>query len=241
MKFKLLWVVILIFGCNNKNNFIEIKNGIQFKMIESGEYLLQDLSIPQQDESILVNSRKVHIGKPFYIAVTEVTISQYNLYMGIKNDIVDGDCPQANIYVDEMEEFIRIVNKELIDFKVRLPTADEWEIAYRYKNNKDQLYWGPLNSNSKKLINNYVWYYANTKKPMPVGKKIPNKLGLYDLNGNVDEVCTKDGNYVTKGGGIGRDSHFPYELSFLPFSYLEIEKDTKDKFMGLRLVLEKIK
>ena len=70
--------------------------------------------------------------------------------MGIKDEMLEGDCPIANISVEEMEDFIRIVNKDLNDFKVRLPTADEWEIAYRYKNNKDQLYWGPLNSKNKK-------------------------------------------------------------------------------------------
>ena len=39
-------------------------------------------------------------------------------------------------------------------------------------------------------ISNYAWYSANSlSKTHPVGTKLPNELGLFDLGGNVYEWC----------------------------------------------------
>ena len=67
----------------------------------------------------------------------------------------------------------------------RLPTESEWEYAARGgKSSQGFPYAG---SNKLKEVG---WYYTNSHmETKPVGLKLPNRLGLYDMSGNVFEWC----------------------------------------------------
>ena len=66
---------------------------------------------------------------------------------------------------------------------LRLPTEAEWEYAAR-SCGKHHKYAGGKN------LEALAWYSANSGMTShPVGKKLPNKLGLYDMSGNVYEWC----------------------------------------------------
>ena len=73
----------------------------------------------------------------------------------------------------------------------RLPTEAEWEYAYR-AGTTTALYNGALGScdSTDAYADQIAWYAENSsKKTQPVGKKAPNKWGLYDMAGNVWEYC----------------------------------------------------
>jgi len=67
-----------------------------------------------------------------------------------------------------------------------LPTEAEWEYACR-AGTSTKYYWGD------KINGDYCWYGGNggnsDEKTHPVGEKIPNTFGLYDMSGNVSEWC----------------------------------------------------
>lgn len=78
--------------------------------------------------------------------------------------------------------------------KYRLPTEAEWEWACRAG---DTASW----KMSKGEMDQSAWYADNSEhKTHPVGKKAPNKFGLFDMLGNVGEWATDlDGNPVLCG------------------------------------------
>lgn len=81
----------------------------------------------------------------------------------------------------------------------RLPTEPEWECACRAGADTRFCF-----GNGESLIGSYAVYVMNSEQSaQPVGSKLPNARGIFDMHGNVDEWC-QDG-YAEKLPG-GADS-----------------------------------
>ena len=100
------------------------------------------------------------------------------------------DYDSINLYTIKTNSSGWTVSCDLTKNGYRLPTAAEWEFAARGGNqNADDWNYTYAGSNN---IGDVAWYNEDgvrNKKTHEVGLKNPNSLGLYDMSGNVFEIC----------------------------------------------------
>ncbi len=120
-------------------------------------------------------AHEVTITKAFYFGKTEVTQAQWVKVMQSnpsKNQGSSGH-PVEGVSWNDCQKFCAATG-------LRLPTEAEWEYACRA---------GVHKSRYGKLAE-IAWFAENSAQTThPVGKKLPNALGFYDILGNVEEWC----------------------------------------------------
>ncbi len=128
----------------------------------------------------------VTISKPFYIGETEVSQELWEHVMGENPSKFKGDdLPVESISVADAEDFVKRLSTQT-GAKFRLPTEAEWEYAARGGNKvpTQTLYSGGDDANA------VAWHIGNClNKTHEVKSKTPNALGLYNMSGNVFEIC----------------------------------------------------
>jgi formylglycine-generating enzyme required for sulfatase activity len=107
--------------------------------------------------------------------------------------------PAINLSIDSATMFCRWL-AAATKKKYRLPTEAEWELACR-------LGLQGASNIDKATLDKTAWYAGNSNQVThPIGTKLPDKLGLFDMLGNVGEwAIDVDGKPVLCGGTFRDD------------------------------------
>ncbi|QIA66111.1 SUMF1/EgtB/PvdO family nonheme iron enzyme [Vibrio astriarenae] len=177
-----LLMSIALTGCATKPEHpIAASINSQMVLVEGGHYIRG--SDAKEATTVERPAREVTVDS-FYIAQFEVTQELFHSVMGSSMSFFQEDpmTPVNNLSWQHAVYFVEQLN-ELTGENYRLPTEAEWEFAAK-GGNKSQGYRYAGSDN----IEDVAWYAGNSNnRAQPVGQKLPNELGLYDMTGNVGE------------------------------------------------------
>ena len=185
---------------------IDLGKGVkmEFVLIRPGTFLMGSRKGPADERPV----HRVVISKPFYMARHEVTQSQWEAVMGKHKwltDLTKGDNemtgPAKAMNVLSWNDCQRLIrrlkglNGESPGHAFALPTEAQWEYACR-AGSTSEFHFG----DDESQLGRYAWFQGNMNWPgqpgfrgkafyHDVGRKTPNKWGLYDMHGGVWEWC----------------------------------------------------
>lgn len=168
----------------------------------------------------------------------------------------EGIVPIVFVSWDDCQTFCDRFSANLSGWRVRLPTEAEWEYACRAGTAS------ALNDGNEivstraedKRLDRLAWYQeGGTRTLKPVGGKLPNAWGLYDMHGNAAEWCADY--YGPYEDGAATDPQGPPQGKFRVIRGGNVDLNAEDcrsawrmwrpaddrhKSIGFRIVLEKV-
>lgn len=194
-------------------------NGVPFTMVfvEGGTFNLCN--------KFIVTLPDYYIGETLVTQELWKAVMDYNPSYHIGNE----KRPVEDISPESCKRFVEKLSK-LTGEKFRIPSEAEWEFAVKCSNEPY------IDCNIRKI----AWsIFDKIKAPRAVKQKCPNVLGIYDLLGNVWEICLNyfgnNEDYMARGGSF--QSKLDYELLTGMYHRCMICPMTTDTTIGFRLAL----
>lgn len=204
----------------------------------------------------------IQVKAGFWIGKFEVTQKEWksiartgpwNEHKGASVAIGD-QLPAVGMYAEESTEFVASMNStEKAERRLQpgweyaIPNDDEWEYACRAGSAGSYCF-----GNNVGDLKDYAWYGIwaefGPRRLAPgaraVGEKLPNKWGIHDMHGNIDELCLigngSERKYTKRGGNWMNQAESSRCIATVPYRCVKgSEKNGEDRrnAPGLRVVL----
>ena len=167
----------------------------QLVWVPSGTFLLGSPGTEQDRSPSEGPQTAVRISRGFFMRKYEVTQGEYSVVVGSNPSYHVGDAklPVEQVSWNDATNFCaqlttseQVAGRLPLGWVYRLPTEAEWEHACRggtttrFSFGDDPAYG---------LVGQYAWYFLDCLSTQPVGGRLLNPWGLYDMHGNVREWC----------------------------------------------------
>ena len=199
--------------------------------------LNQDLTMQQMATiDTMLDNMTVVYSDSIWMGQFEFWVSQWYGIKGEPYDETQAHMPMTNVSYADIYMFLGDLG-DMTNLIVELPSVEVWEYAARGGENQETtLYVG--DDNVKKV----AWYKENSDghaHPSDGQRgKDPNMLDLYDMSGNVSELCNTpfddNGAYTICGGDYDSPATEVTATSRKGFA-----TDAKDKHVGFRIIIRK--
>jgi formylglycine-generating enzyme required for sulfatase activity len=168
---------------------------MEFVWVDPGTFVMgsPETEVGRSDDQ--TPQHEVTISQGFYLGKYEITQGQWEAvtetapWVGADQVRLNPIHPAVNMSWNEVQAFVHQLNVAVGDSLYRLPTEAEWEYACRAGTTTP---WS--SGDDESLLKDYAWYSESAwnlglEYAQPVGAKLPNPWGLFDMHGNVLEFC----------------------------------------------------
>lgn len=232
-------------------------DGVKFNMVkvDGGTFKMGAV----KSKNAQKNEKPVHLVTltDYYIGETEVTQELWqNIVYDSPFEFFGYQLPAETLSLQMIKVFLERLSN-ITGWQFDIPTEAQWEFAARGGNKSKGYMWSGSSKASEVL-----WAYANTGgRNQKVAQLKPNELGIYDMSGNVSEMCYYNGPYektkepavdpqgpnhgkefVYRGGHTGLDFSSPWFCRVSAREGYMSDRNTRGLgeswVIGLRLVMK---
>ena len=199
--------------------------------------LNQDLTMQQMAtiDTMLANMTVVYPDS-IWMSQFEFTVGQWYGIKGESYDETEAHMPMTNVSYADIYMFLGDLG-DMTNLNIELPSVEVWQFAaHGGENHETTLYVGDDD------VDKVAWYKDNSDGRVHPSDgqqgKEPNMLDLYDMSGNVSELCNSpfddSGAYTICGGNYDSPATEVTATSRKGFA-----TDAKDKHVGFRIIIRK--